>query len=94
MAELAVPIFRWTDEFLAWEERQAERYEFVGGVLRLMSGGTANHDLVGMNLGGALWAALRGGPRFVHGSNLSAVRILKDLAGWGGDVPRRVRPLR
>jgi Uma2 family endonuclease len=70
MAEPALPIFRSTDDFLAWEERQAERYEFVGGVLRLMSGGTANHDLVGMNIGGALRAALRGGTCFVHGSNL------------------------
>ena len=70
MAEPALPIFRSTDEFLAWEEQQAERYEFVGGVLRLTSGGTANNDLVGMNIGGALRAALRGGPCFVHGSNL------------------------
>lgn len=70
MAEPALPIVRTVDEFLAWEERQAERYEFVGGVLRLMSGGTANHDLVGMNIGGALRAALRGGACFVHGSNL------------------------
>lgn len=70
MAEPALPIFHSTDEFLAWEERQAERYELVGGVVRLMSGGTANHDLVAMNIGGALRAALRGAPCFVHGSNL------------------------
>jgi hypothetical protein len=31
MAEPALPIFRTVDEFLAWEERQEERYEFVGG---------------------------------------------------------------
>jgi hypothetical protein len=38
MAEPALPVFRSTDDFLAWEKRQVERYEFVGGVLRLMSG--------------------------------------------------------
>ncbi|MFO1046469.1 MAG: Uma2 family endonuclease [Geminicoccaceae bacterium] len=70
MAEPALPIFRSTDDFLAWEERQTERYELVGGVLRLMSGGTANHDLVAMNIGGALRLALRGRDCFVHGSNL------------------------
>lgn len=70
MAERALPIFRSTDEFLAWEERQAERYELVGGVLRLMSGDTANHDLVAMNVARCLGNALAGGPCFVHGSNL------------------------
>ena len=70
MAEPALPIFRTVDEFLAWEERQAERYELVGGVLRLMSGGTANHDLVAMNLARCLGNALAGRPCFVHGSNL------------------------
>ena len=50
MAEPALPILRTVDEFLAWENQQAERYEFVGGVLTLMAGGTENHDLVGSNV--------------------------------------------
>jgi Uma2 family endonuclease len=70
MAEPALPIFRKVDEFLDWENRQPERYEFVGGVLRLMSGGTASHDLVAMNLARVLGNALAGRPCFVHGSNL------------------------
>ena len=70
MAEPALPIFRTVDEFLAWEEQQAGRYELVGGVLRLMSDGTANHDLVAMNLARCLGNALAGRPCFVHGSNL------------------------
>lgn len=33
-------------EFLAWEERQAERYELVGGRAYVMTGGTERHDLM------------------------------------------------
>ena len=53
MAEPALPILRSVDEFLAWENAQAERYEFVGGVLTLMAGGTENHDLIGINVASA-----------------------------------------
>lgn len=70
MAEPALPIFRTVDEFLAWEERQEERYEFVGGVITLMAGGTENDDLVGMNVARALGNRLAGTPCRVHGSNL------------------------
>jgi hypothetical protein len=32
----------WTvEDFLAWERRQPERYEFVGGVIRMMVGGSS-----------------------------------------------------
>lgn len=70
MAEPAWPIVRTVDEFLAWEERQEERYEFVGGVITLMAGGTENHDLIGVNATSALNQRLRGSPCRVHGSNL------------------------
>jgi Uma2 family endonuclease len=70
MAEPALPIFRTVDEFLAWEERQEERYELVGGVITLMAGGTENHDLVSANAIGALHGRLRGSSCRVHGSNL------------------------
>ena len=34
----------WTvDEFLAWEREQAERYEFVDGMIRMMDGGPLAH---------------------------------------------------
>ena len=70
MAEPALPIFRTVDEFLAWEERQEERYEFVGGAVTLMAGGTENHDLIGSNAIGALYDRLRDSPCRAHGSNL------------------------
>lgn len=70
MAELALPIFHTVDEFIAWEECQDERYEFVGGVLTMMAGGTENHDLISMNIGRVLGNRLAGSPCRVHGSNL------------------------
>ena len=33
-------------EFLAWENRQRQRYELVGGVVRAMTGGTVGHNLL------------------------------------------------
>ena len=56
--------------FVAWENRQKRRYELVGGEVRLMSGGSAGHDLIATNLITALGTALAGRPCFVHGSNL------------------------
>ena len=51
----------WTiDEFLEWERQQPERYEYVGGVIRMMTGGTNQHSRIKRNLGAALHAALRG----------------------------------
>src|SRR5918995_949871 len=53
----------WTvDDFLAWERRQAERYEFVGGVIRMMVGGSNTHTIIKDNVVMALRAHLRGQP--------------------------------
>ena len=47
----------WTvDEFLDWEREQAERYELVDGMIRMMTGGSNAHAAVKGNL----YAALRG----------------------------------
>ena len=70
MAEAATPLITGSDVFLEWERQQEERYEFVAGVVRLMSGGSANHDLVSMNIARLLGNAAEGGPCRVHGSNL------------------------
>lgn len=51
----------WTlDDFLAWEEQQPERFEFVDGVVRMMVGGTLAHNRITVNLVTALHVALRG----------------------------------
>lgn len=52
----------WTpDEFFVWQEKQAERYELVGGFpLRLMAGASNRHDAVALNLLVQLATKLRG----------------------------------
>ncbi|HYH20916.1 MAG TPA: Uma2 family endonuclease [Azospirillum sp.] len=51
----------WTvAEFLDWERQQPERYEFVDGVIRMMTGATNQHSRIKRNLGATLHAALRG----------------------------------
>ena len=52
----------WTaDEFFAWQERQPERYELVGGQpVRLMTGVRSGHDIIVVNLVGELRQQLRG----------------------------------
>lgn len=49
-----VPPIRDVDEFLAWEERQEQRYEFVDGVIRMMTGGTMLHNWLCQMLSSAL----------------------------------------
>lgn len=73
MVEAALSCPTTLDAFLAWEERQAERYELVGGVVRLMSGGTGDHDQIAVNIAAALRSRLRGTGCFVHVSNLKVV---------------------
>ena len=50
------------EEFLAWERRQPERYEFVVGVIRMMVGCSNAHTIIKDNIVGALRARLQGQP--------------------------------
>jgi Uma2 family endonuclease len=53
----------WTvEDFLAWERRQPERYEFVGGIIRMMVGGSNAHTIIKGNVFAALRDRLRGQP--------------------------------
>ena len=67
------PVPLGLDAFLAWEERQPERFELVGGVVRLMAGGTEGHDRIAGNVFAALRSRLRGSPCSAHGPNLKVV---------------------
>ena len=52
----------WTvEEFLAWEREQEERYEYVGGVIRIMVGGTLDHNTIAGNVFSGLRSQLRDG---------------------------------
>jgi Uma2 family endonuclease len=53
----------WTvDEFLEWERQQPERYEYVGGMIVMMVGGTLDHNVVIGNIYRRLREGLRGSP--------------------------------
>ena len=58
------------EEFLAWEEQQELRYEFDGFQPVAMTGGTAAHDSISLNLAASLVVRLRGKPCRPRGSNL------------------------
>lgn len=47
-------------EFLTWERRQPERYEYVGNEIRMMVGGTVNHARIVRNITLGLQNALGG----------------------------------
>ena len=74
MAEPATPIFHSLDDFLAWEERQEERYEFLpGGVITMMAGGTSDHAQITTNLAVALQPRVRDRACFVFTSGAKVV---------------------
>lgn len=86
------------DAFLEWEERQTERYELVGGIVRMMAGGTEDHDRIGLNIAAALRTRLRGTPCYAHGSNLKVLSREADASMYpdvfvrcGGRDGRRTR---
>lgn len=71
------------DEFLAWEERQDGRHEFLQGEIVAMVGGTVAHNQISGNIYAALRAALRGSPCRVFQETM---RILADESVFYPDV--------
>src|SRR5258708_1324095 len=61
------------DEFLAWERKQPRRYEFAGGVITMMTGGSAAHATIALNIVLALKQALRGTGCRPFGSDMKIV---------------------
>jgi Uma2 family endonuclease len=74
----------WTvEEFLAWEREQEERYEYVGGVVRMMVGGTLDHNTIALNIASRLRTLLAGGPCRVF---MEGVKVVSDAATMYPDV--------
>ncbi|MGH6900069.1 MAG: Uma2 family endonuclease [Geminicoccaceae bacterium] len=48
------PVLADVDDFLAWVQGQRERYEYVGGRLVMMAGGSEDHNDIQVNLLAAL----------------------------------------
>ena len=68
----------WTLEtFLVWERDQPERWEFVGGQPRAMTGGSEAHDTIGGNIRAFLKFKLKGSDCRSQGPDL------KVLTGMG-----------
>jgi Uma2 family endonuclease len=64
----------WTvDDFIAFEAEEPERYEFVDGIIRMMTGASAAHSAIKLNLAIALKAALGAGPCRVDVDDLKVV---------------------
>jgi len=61
------------EDFLAFEAEEPERYEFVDGIVRLMTGGSAAHSAIKGNVFAELRSALRGGPCRVDADDLKVV---------------------
>lgn len=72
----ATPPEPWTvEEFLAWEREQEDRYEYVGGVIRMMVGGTLDHNAIAGNVFSALRAQLPHPRRPTGGEKWPSIRI-------------------
>jgi Uma2 family endonuclease len=63
MADTATRSKRMTlREFLEWEEQQPRKYEFIGGLVKMMAGGTNDHNQIAGNIFATLHGKLRGKP--------------------------------
>lgn len=47
-------------DYLAWEETQDQKYEYIGGIVYAMAGGTAIHATIALNVASHLRNQLRG----------------------------------
>lgn len=56
------PPIRTAEEFIAWEDEQEERFEFLDGAIVMMTGGTLAHNQICGNLGTQFRDRLGGGP--------------------------------
>jgi Uma2 family endonuclease len=86
------------EEFLAWEREQSERYERVSGVIRMMTGGTLDHNRITRNVADALWRRLRGGDCEVFTSDVKVVTptgdvMYPDVVVACGDLPGKATVL-
>jgi Uma2 family endonuclease len=81
----------WTVEnFLAFEAEEPERYEFVDGVVRMMTGASAAHSAIKGNVFAELRAAIRSGPCRVDVDDL---KVVTETAVMYPDVLVICRPL-
>jgi Uma2 family endonuclease len=78
------------DDFLAFEAEEPERYEFVDGIVRMMTGGSAAHSSIKLNTAIALKAELGSGPCRVDVDDL---KVVTETAVMYPDILVICRPL-
>lgn len=74
-----------TQAYLAWEERQAEKHEYIAGEVFAMGGARRDHVVVSLNLAAAFKQRLRGGPCQAYVADLK-VRVSAADAFFYPDV--------
>jgi Uma2 family endonuclease len=81
----------WTvKDFLAFEAEETERYEFVDGIVRMMTGASAAHSAIKGNVFAELRAVLRSGPCRVDVDDL---KVVTETAVMYPDVLVICRPI-
>ena len=73
------------EEFLAWEETQPLRYEYLNGYAYAMTGGTLDHNAIAVNLTTALHRFLKGKPCRVY-MNDAKVQVARSGPYYYPDV--------
>jgi Uma2 family endonuclease len=86
------------EEFLAWEREQPQRYERISSVLRMMTGGTVDHNRITLNVAEALRQRLRGRNREVFVNDVKVVTpagdvMYPDVVVACGDLPGKATVL-
>ncbi len=83
--------YLWTvEDFLAFEGQEPERYEFVDGIVRMMTGGSVAHGVIKNNVTNALNAALGEGPCIAI---VDELKVVTETAVMYPDVVVACRPL-
>lgn len=88
-------------EFLDWEERQPGKFEFIGGFVRMMTGGTRDHSTIKSNIVSALKERLRGRPCRAFDSDVKVLSAngeshypdaTVDCGDGAGDLTHAIEP--
>jgi Uma2 family endonuclease len=85
-------------EFLAWENQQPERYERVAGVVRMMTGGTIDHNRITRNVSQMLVSRLQGSGCEVFTSDVKVTTpagdvMYPDVVVACGEIPGKATRL-
>ena len=66
------PVRLTVEEYLAWEESNFEKHEYIDGEVRCMAGSNRRHNEIAMNIGAILWQQLGNSNCRIVGSDMRA----------------------